>query len=390
MLSTPYTNYAPSVARHRLTIWLIMATISIFLGWAAFAPLDEIVRGEGKVVPTSKTQIIQSLEGGILSELLVQEGNTIEQGDVIARLSDTKFKGAYGELENQSLALQVRLKRLKSELSKAKSFEIPQFIQQQAPEVVESELQYFDARQTDYQTTLSSLSKAVALQNKEVRILENLSDQELVSERELLKAQQTASETQARLDSFESEYMTTRSDEYAQAFNELNALKQTLEIRRDQLKRTTLIAPVRSIVNKVLINTIGGVISPGEEILELIPLDDELRIEARISPKDIAFVRPDMRATIKLSAYDYTIYGNLSGSVRHISADTFEDEIHRDAPPYYKVTISVDQTSLKKSGEQIEIRPGMLAQAELHVGEKTVLQYLLKPLFKTTEAFREP
>ena len=163
-----------------------------------------------------------------------------------------------------------------------------------------------------------------------------------------------------------------------------------MQIRKDQLTRTTLRAPTRSIVNKVLVSTIGGVIAPGEEILELIPLDDELKIEAKLSPKDIAFIRPNMPATIKLTAYDYSIHGYISGTVQHISADTFEDENTRDAQPYYKVIINVDNESINQSETDIKIRPGMIAETELHVGEKTVLEYLLKPLFKTTEAFREP
>lgn len=390
MRHTAYKIRAPFVLRSRAMIWLSAAALGAFAYWSAHAPLDEIVRGSGKVIPTSKTQVIQSLEGGILSELLVQEGHEIAKGAVVARLSDTKFKGAYGELENQALGLKIKLRRLKAELDKKTTFIVPNDMKQAAPKVARSEVQFFKARLQDYTTTLASLEKAVSLQDKEVGIMENLSEKGLVAPIELLKAQQKASKAQADLDNFRTEYGLTRSEEYTQTLNELNALTQTLKVREDQLERTTLLAPTRSIVNKVLVSTIGGVIAPGEEILELIPLDDELKIEAKVSPKDIAFVRPNMPATIKLTAYDYSIYGDLSGTVQHISADTFEDENVRDAQPYYKVMIDVDKQSLNKSGIDIKIRPGMIAETELHVGQKTVMEYLLKPLFKTTEAFREP
>jgi len=181
----------------------------------------------------------------------------------------------------------------------------------------------------------------------------------------------------------------SRSEDINTTLGELKQLEANLQTRHDQLKRTQLTAPVRSIVNKVHITTIGGVVAPGDPILELTPLDDELRIEARISPKDVAFISPGMSASVKLTAYDYTIYGAFPGTVIHISADTFEDAAQRDATPYYKVLIAVAPEDLVRKGKRVEIRPGMLAEAELNVAEKSVLQYLLKPLFKTTEAFSE-
>ncbi len=377
------------ILKYRLTIWLVALVIALFLVWSYFASVDEIVRGPGKVVPTTQTQVIQSLEGGILSDLLVREGDVIEKGDIVAQLSETQFKGAFGELEHQYTALQIRLARLESELKRDRIFSVSEKLKSLAPDVITSEEQLFQAGWKEYHESYNALSKAVTLQNKEVTLLRGLFDKQLVSERELLQATREANEATGELQAFINDYKVTKSEDYSSTLNELNSLRETLEIRKDQLKRTTLKAPVRSIVNKVLISTIGGVIAPGEEIIELIPLDDELTIEAKIAPQDIAFIFPGMGATIKLTAYDYTIYGNLKGTVKHISADTFEDETHRDAAPYYKVIIEVGQSVLKKSTEEIEIRPGMIAETELHVGQKTVLQYLLKPLFKTREAFRE-
>lgn len=362
----------------------------MFLLWSYFAALDEIVRGPGKVIPTSKTQVVQSLEGGILAELRVREGDEIASGSIVAKLSDTKFKGAFREIENEYRSLKIKLSRLTRELDKETSYSPTKSERASAPNVTRSEMQLFKARLQEYETSKKSLNQAANLHDQELSLLKKMAKKGVVPQIDVIKAAQQSSDVHAKLSQLESEYFLVRSEEYSETLNELKKLEQTLSIRQDQLERTTLTAPARSIVNKVLINTIGGVIAPGEEILELTPLDDDLRIEAKINPKDIAFVYPGMSATIKLSAYDYTVYGSFPGTVKHISADTFEDETSRDSQPYYKVEIEVDQKALASSKKEIVVRPGMLAEAELHVGQKTVFEYLAKPLFKTTEAFREP
>jgi len=369
---------------------IIVLTVIVFIGWANFAPLDEIVRGGGKVVPSSKAQVIQSLEGGILDELLVWEGKIVEKGEVLARLSDARFDGSFRELESEVTAFEARLIRLEAELNHDKELKLPPHIWEKDERVARSELQFFEARRNEYNTARAALVEASSLQNTEVSMLRELTRKKIAPEIDLLNARQARSEVKAQLAALDSEYQLTRSEEYTQNLTELKKLKATMAIRQDQLKRTTLIAPVRGIVNEINITTIGGVAPAGEPILELTPLDDELRVEAKILPKDVAFVRPDMRTTVKLTAYDYTIYGALKGKVMHVSSDTFEDKDTRDPQPYYKALISVDSTSLTGAAKNIDIRPGMIADVELHIGEKTVLRYLLKPLFKSTEAFREP
>ncbi|MGI9394081.1 MAG: HlyD family efflux transporter periplasmic adaptor subunit [Boseongicola sp.] len=376
--------------RSHLMIWLISATFVVLGIWSYHAVLDEVVRGPGKVVPSSRTQVIQSLEGGILSEVLVTEGQIVPAGEVLARLDDTKFQGSFREVEGQVTALEAKLHRLEQELAFSEQLELPALIRDSDPSVLRSEEQLFRARRTEYESTTTAFASTVALQRQEVDMLKVMSDQNLVPRLDLVTAQKKLSQVKADQSAYAADYVLTRSEEYSAALTELKQLQATLEVRKDQLVRTSLNAPVRGIVNKVLITTIGGVVSPGDAILELTPLDDVLRVEARISPKDIAFVSPKMRATVKLTAYDYTIFGSFPGEVVHISADTFEDESARDRNPYYRGLIGVEASALEKNGEIIEIRPGMLAEAELNVGDKTVFQYLLKPLFKTREAFREP
>lgn len=380
----------PDTRRSHLMIWLISVSFIVCGLWSYHAVLDEVVRGPGKIIPASRTQIIQSLEGGILSEVLVSEGQIIPAGEVLARLDDTKFEGSFQEVQGQVIALRAKLHRLEQELAFADNLALPEQLRNFDPSVAVSEEQLFRARQTEYVSSTNAFASTVSLQREEVDMLRDMSEQNLVPRLDFVAARKKLSEIEADQTAHSAEYVLSRSEEYSAALTELKQLEATLEVRRDQLVRTSLNAPVRGIVNKVLITTIGGVVSPGDAILELTPLDDILRVEARISPKDIAFVTPKMRATVKLTAYDYTIYGSFPGEVVHISADTFEDENTRDGDPYYKVLIAVEASALEKNGKKIEIRPGMLAEAELNVGEKTVLQYLLKPLFKTSEAFREP
>jgi len=372
------------------TIKLITLSVVCFLTWASFAKLDEIVRGPGKVVPSSKAQVIQSLEGGIVEEILVWEGKEVQKGDVLVRLSDARFEGSFREMEGEVVALQARLLRLEQELAYAEELTLPNDIWQKDELVARSEEQVFGARRAEYLVAQDSLASNIELQTKKVEMLVDLVAREIAPELDLLTARQAKADSQAQLDALRSEYTMTRSEQYSETVIEVNKLLAILDVREDQLKRTTLVAPTRGIVNEIMITTLGGVAPAGEPILELTPLDDDLRIEVKILPKDVAFLRQDMKATIKLSAYDYTIFGSLKGTVMHVSADTFEDTSVQNAPPYYRVLISVTAQALADAHRDIQIKPGMIADAELHVGEKSVLKYLLKPLFKTREAFREP
>jgi len=364
-------------------------SVIAFFAWSYYAILDEVVRGPGTVVPTSQTQVIQSLEGGILAELPVWEGKEVQAGEVVARLSDRQFRGAFEELETKVLALEARLYRLDKELAFEGRLRLPDTICKKAKKICQSEHNLFKANQAEYKSGKKSITTRIDLQNDKVSMLKDLAEKDIVPELEYIKSRQELNQALADLSSFESEYALSRSKEHSDTLTELNQYRATKSVRRDKLNRTELTAPVRSIVNKIEVTTIGGVAPAGKPILELTPLDDELRVEAQISPKDVAFIYPNMPATVKLTAYDYTIYGSLKGKVVHVSADTFEDPNKRDAPPYYKVFIEVTEEAIKALTKEIDIRPGMVADVELETGQKTVFQYLFKPLFKSKEAFRE-
>ncbi|MFD0857753.1 HlyD family type I secretion periplasmic adaptor subunit [Roseovarius aquimarinus] len=375
-----------------LTIWLCAASVWVFILWAAFAWLDEIVRAQGSFISSSRPQIIQNLEGGILSELLVQEGDIVQSGDVLARLHGTQFKSSVADLRDQITALEIRRLRLEAELEGQFDFTVPEEMAERTPEMVASERALLAARQADF-VKRSEGAKSILKQAAEERaLMENMLTRKIVALIEVTRARKEHADAQKRYDEIVTQTELERAQEYSETLKELATLKQNLKSSQDQLNRTMLVSPMRGVVNNLSVTTIGGVVRPGEEIMSITPLDEELFVEARVAPEDIAGLRHGQEATIKLTAYDYTIYGTLKGAVDFISADTFKDERAREADgnPHYKVTVRVDMSDLTPRQASIEIRPGMQAEIELHTGQKTVLQYLLKPLYKSREALREP
>ncbi len=375
-----------------LMIRLCAGVVGLFLLWSAFAWLDEIVRADGAVISSSRPQIIQNLEGGILSELLVQEGDVVARGAVLARLHGTQFKSSVEDLRDQITAHDIRRLRLEAELAGQFDFDIPATLAARSPEMAASEKVLLKARQEDFVKRSQGARKVLAQAAEERRLLEDLLAKKIVALIEVTRARKEHADAEKRYDEIVTQTELERAQEYSDTLKELATLRQNLSASLDQLDRTVLTSPMRGIVNNLNVTTIGGVVRPGEQIMEIIPLDEELLVEARVAPQNIANIRPGQAATIKLSAYDYTIHGTLKGKVDVISADTFEDENTRapDGDPHYKVRLRLDLSDLSPRQSAIELRPGMQAQVELHTGEKTVLQYLLKPLFKSREAMHEP
>ncbi|SMX39050.1 HlyD family type I secretion periplasmic adaptor subunit [Maliponia aquimaris] len=371
-------------------IWLCALALWAFIIWAGYAWLDEIVRGDGEIISSSRPQIIQNLEGGILSELLVREGDVVMRGDVLARLQGVQFRSSVDDLQEQITALEIRRLRLEAELQGASVVEVPEDLAKRSPAMVASEQALLAARQSDYFKRREGAKRVLDEAAAEMKLMEDLLDKKVVALIEVTRARKAHADAQKAHDEIITQTELARAEEYSETLKELATLQQNLKASLDQLNRTVLVSPMHGVVNKLSITTIGGVVRPGEEIMQIIPMDEDLFVEAHVRPQDIANIRPGQEAKIKLTAYDYTIYGTLKGRVDVISADTFKDERRPDSEPHYKVTVRVDMSSLTDRQVAMEIRPGMQAQAELHTGEKTVLQYLLKPLYKSREAFREP
>lgn len=371
-------------------IRIVALVIVVFIVWAAFASVDEIVRADGEMISSSRPQIIQNLEGGILSALMVQEGDVVEQGDVLATLSGTEFRTSAEDLQEKLDALEVRKLRLEAELEDKDSFEVPDDLAARAAGVLSSERALLKARTADYLARSEGALNVLKQVETERALMEDMLTRNVVALIEVTRTRKAHSDAQLKYNEIVTQSNLQEAEEFSETLKEIASVKQALTLAEDQLDRTVITSPMRGIVNSLSLTTIGGVVRPGEEIVQIIPMDEELFVEARVRPEDIAHVEPGQAATIKLTAYDYTIYGTLSGMVKVLSADTFQDERDPNAQPYYRVTVSVDLNTLTERQSQIEIRPGMRAQAELHTGSKTFLKYLLKPLYKSREAFREP
>jgi len=365
----------------RPILWACVGVVALFVIWAAWAKVDEVARGEGKVVPNSRVQVIQSLEGGILQELLVREGQVVDAGQALAQLDDTRFTTATQETASQVKALTAAIARLEAEVLGATSVSFPDSIPAGDP-VIASEQALFQARRQNLNATLAALSSETGYAQRQLNIVTPLAQRGVVSEVEGLRLGKDIAALSGRQTEVRNTYMQEAYAELATKKAELAAQSEILNQRRDQLLRTRLTAPVRARVNEIMVTTRGGVVQPGEPIMQLTPVDDQLLVEARVQPRDVAFIREGMPASVKISAYDFTIYGDLPGRVEQISEDTLEEDTPRGKMAYYSVLIRTDRAWLEKNGERLPIRPGMVAQVDIQSGERTVLSYLLKPLLK--------
>ena len=362
-------------------LWACVATIAIFVTWASWATIDEVTRGDGKVVPLSRMQTIQSLEGGILDTLLVQRGERVEAGQPLLRLNSTRFRSAYLETMSQVKVLRASSARLKAEVLEQDSIRFPEDIDKDG-ELALSERALFEARRNRLLQSEASIKEEMAIARRQLSLLEPLVERRSVSEMEVLKLQQTVASLAGKLTEMRNTYVQDAYAELSTKQAELSTLEQTLVQRRDQLDRTEIVSPVHGRINDIMVTTTGGVIRPGEPILEITPLEDQLLIEARIRPKDVAFIAPGMPTSVKITAYDYTIYGDLNGTVEQISEDTIEEETPRGKVSYYEVLVRTDEAHLERHGERLAIRPGMVAEIDIQTGERSLLSYLLKPIIK--------
>jgi membrane fusion protein, adhesin transport system len=377
--------------RPSVVIWAIGAALVAFVTWAAFAWVDEIVRATGTVVSSSRPQIIQNLEGGILAELAVAEGDVVEPGTVLGRLQSTQYQSAADDFTDQIAALEIRRYRIEAEMAGETRFFVPRALAERVPDIVASEATLLLARSEDFAARRDGAQAVLDQAARELELLERMYDQDVAPLIEVTRARKAHRDAENKLSDVVTLTELDRATEYSETLKELATLRQGLKIAEDQLARTALMAPMRGVVNKIAISTIGGVVRPGEEILQIVPLDEELYVDAKVRPRDIAAVRQGQTATVKLSAYDYTVWGSFKGEVVFVSADTFLDERSRaaDGDPHYIVTLKVDLDRLSERQKGIDIRPGMQAEVELETGGKTILTYLTRPLYKSQEAFRE-
>ena len=368
-------------------VWIIVLAITVFITWSYFAEVVEVSTGTGKVIPTSREQVIQSLEGGILADLLVREGDIVEAGQILAQLDLTKSEANVEETAARYRAALASVGRLEAEVNGTPltfSEELKAY-----PILIETERRLYQERQKGLQESVSGVQRALGLVQQELNLTRSLVSSGAASNVEVLKLQREVSELQLKMTERRSEYMVLARQELAKAKAEVDSLHSVVRGRTDSLSRLTMRSPVRGVVKDITVTTRGGVIPPNGQMMEIVPLDDQLLIEARVSPRDIAFIRPGQPAKVKITAYDYSIYGGLEGEVVTISPDTIQDEVKPEIY-YYRVFIRTETDSLLKDSKiPHPIVPGMIATVDIRTGEKTIFDYLVKPINHAKEALRE-
>lgn len=377
----------PALPRASLFIWIICIGLLSLLIWAWLFKLEEVSTGIGKVIPSSKEQVVQSLEGGILTKLYVHEGQIVQEGQVLAQLDPTRFASNVGESASLLLASQATAARLRAEVN-GTSLKFPSEVLKER-DLVEEETALYHSRRSNLEESLSGLQQALILVEQELQMTEPLVAKGAASEVEVLRIKRQATDLRNQMNDVRNQYLVKAREELAKANTDIETQLQVVKGKSDSLNRTLFKSPVRGIIKEIDVMTIGGVISQNGKLMTIVPLDEQLLVEARISPRDIAFIHPGQDALVKITAYDYSIYGGLKGKVSIISPDTLRDEVKQDQF-YYRVYIRTDSGKLmNKAGKQFSITPGMVATVDIKTGEKTILDYLIKPFNKAQEALRE-
>ncbi|MGB4343611.1 MAG: HlyD family type I secretion periplasmic adaptor subunit [Moraxellaceae bacterium] len=412
LLASPRARYA------RAFVWSMLGLLVVMLVWAALATVDEVARGQGRVIPSSHVQIVQSLDGGIVSGILVQEGNIVEKGQLLLRIDPTRFASSLQENESQVVALQAKAARLRA-IAEDRPFVLPDGLEVAFPELAEAERSLYLARRQELQSGVgialqqleqrtqemnevisrrNQAAESFTLTQRELTMTRELSGSGAVSDVEILRLQRdaarfrgerdTANAQISRLESAINEARRKRQEteltfrnqarmELSETMGKLQGLQAGTSALQDKVDRTEVRAPMHGTVKRLLVTTVGGVVQPGKDLIEIVPLNDNLLLEARIQPRDIAFLRPGQKAVVRFTAYDFSIYGGLEATLEHIAADTVTDD---KGNAFYVVHVRTHQSWV--GSDRQPILPGMVADVDILTGKRSVLSYLLKPMLR--------
>ncbi len=407
--------------RARILLRALFAAFVVFIVWAGLVNIDEVTRGDGKVIPSQQLQVLQSLDGGIVSQILVKEGDVVNAGQVLLQVDSTRFESSVRENRSEYLSLSAKAARLMA-IREGKPFDPPAEVMAEDPKTVAQERQLYETANSEMQTQISiarqqleerqqELAEARSKQNqgaqayessmKELAVTKPLLASGAVSEMEVLRlqrdvdrfrserdiatsqisrAQAAVTEASRKIQEVELDFRNTASKEFSETTAKLNALTQTSTGLNDKVKQSAIRSPVRGTVKRLLVNTVGGVVQPGRDIVEIVPLEGKLVLEAKVQPRDIAFLRPGQKAMVKFTAYDFSIYGGLDATLELIGADSVTDD---RGNTFYTVRVSTTKTSL---ADHLPIIPGMVAEVDIITGQKTILSYLLKPVLRAKQA----
>lgn len=407
--------------RARILLHALFVVFALFVVWAGLVNVDEITRGEGKVIPSQQLQVLQSLDGGIVTEILVQEGQVVTEGQVLLQVDTTRFESSVRESRSQYLSLSAKAARLRA-IGDGKPFEPPADVYKEDPKTVDEERRLYETASSELQAQISiarqqlaqrgqELAEANARQTqaaqayessqKELSVTKPLLSSGAVSEVELLRLERDVSrfrgerdvataqisrtqsaiaEANRKIQEVELGFRNTASKEFSETMARLNALTQSSAGLTDKVKQSAIRSPVKGTVKRLLVNTVGGVVQPGRDVVEIVPLEGRLLLEAKVAPKDIAFLTPGQKAVVKFTAYDFSIYGGLEARLEHIGADSVTDE---RGNTFYTVRVGTAKTTLAGG---LPIIPGMVAEVDIITGQKSILSYLLKPVLRAKQA----
>lgn len=368
----------------RWALWSLLLTSVVFFSWAYFAEIDQITRAPGSVISSARSQIIQSQDGGVIEELMVREGDVVQRDQVLVKIDGTRQQSSYLETRAKAAGLAITVARLQAEVLGRE----PRFPPEAKayPEFRDTQTMLFKKRQAAIKDELQSYENIKAIVQKELNMTRPLLKTGDVSATEVLRLERQLADTQAQITNRKNKYFQDTQAELSKALEDLAGVQQIMAQRKDQLTQTELRAPLHGIVKNVRVTTRGGVIRPGEEVMQIVPLEEDLVIEAKVSPADIAFIKTGMKATVKIDAYDYTIYGDLSGTLSYISPDTLTENLNvqQGEQPYYRVHVKTDGRKFSgRPDQKLDIQPGMTSMVEIKTGSNTVLKYLSKPVIKT-------
>ncbi|BDU57043.1 HlyD family type I secretion periplasmic adaptor subunit [Limnohabitans sp. MORI2] len=380
----------------RVLVWATAATLFFGLIWAGFFSLDEITRGQGKVIPSSREQVIQSLDSGVLQQMLVREGDLVEKDQVLLQMEDARSGAGYREAHEKYLSLLAIAARLRAEANSTALTFPPEL--KEAPHLITQETNAYKARKIALADSLEAVDASLSAITREIKLTAPLVKGGVMSEVELLRLKRQQADLMGQRAERKNRYITDANNELTRVNSELSQTKENASAREDAYLSTTIKSPMKGVVKNVQVTTVGGVIQAGQPILEIVPTEDEMLVEAYVKPSEVAFLQVGQKAVVKLTAFDFNKYGGLAGELEHLSPDTLKDERQQRRPGanpvdleegYFRILVRIKDPNLVRKGVKIEPTPGMTATVEIRTGQKTVLEYLFRPLQNVSQALRE-
>lgn len=375
---------------HSLVLWVLIASIVALFAWAFIYRVDQTVRATGSVISSSRVQVIQAVDGGVLKSLKVKEGDIVKQDQILALLDQARFGASVKELDARLASMKAQYARLQAEVLGSAKIDFPEEVRA-FPDVVKVQQALLNQKRQSLKEELHTLEVAVKLAKEDADLVAKLARSGDVSRSEVIRSERALNDAEAQLINRKNKYFQDTRTELAKVEDDINQNEQVWAQRNQQLTDSVIKTPVDGIVKNVKVTTQGGVMRAGDELMQIVPLDDKLIVETKVTPSEIAHVKPGLPAAIRFDAFDYTVFGAVSGEVTYVSADTIKEETKTGEQTYYRVHVAILGNSVQsRTGKKLDILPGMTAQVDIRTGDRTVLEYMLKPLRKTmTESMGE-